>query len=238
MPLSPEQEWTLVACGLVAHADGVLEVGEWDEVLRLLDERVATDEVEPWIDLLSDESALRRRFDELAPPAPFMNQTILEKAWRMALADGGGTEAELAIHDEVAQKLGADPGEVAAWRRGWDERAHKRAEVVAGFAALLAGSDGVTEPMERAEYEDLLRRLPLAEGRRDALEALIDAPPEKEALIGATLGLEPEDRGIALAALVPIVKAAGQGKIERALFLELAERVAVDRDQAERLLER
>jgi tellurite resistance protein len=238
MPLSPEQEWTLVACGLVAHADGVLEIGEWDEVLWLLDERVATDEVEPWIDLLSDEKALRRRFEELQPPAPFLTETILEKAWRMALADGGGTEAELSIHDEIAAKLGADAAEVQAWRETWDRRAHARAEVVAGFAALLAGSDGVTEPMERAEYEDLLRRLPLAEGRKTAMETLIDAPPDKEALIGATLALQPEDRGITLAGLVPIVKAAGQGRIERALFLELADRVAVDRTQAERLLER
>lgn len=238
MPLSPEQEWTLVACGLVAHADGVLEVGEWDEVLWLLDERVATDEVEPWIDLLSDEKALRRRFDELAAPAPMLCEGILEKAWRMALADGNGTEAEQTIHDEIASKLGVDDGEVSAWRSAWNDRAHRRAEVVAGFAALMAGSDGVTEPMERAEYDDLVRRLPLADGRLDAVSGLIDAPPDKEALIGATLSLSPEDRGIALAALVPIVKAAGQGKIERALFLELADRVAVDRAQAERLLER
>lgn len=238
MPLSPEQEWTLVACGLVAHADGVLEVGEWDEVLWLLDERVASDEVETWIDLLSDEKALRRRFEGLGPPAPMLGEAILEKAWRMALADGNGTEAELAIHDEIAAKLGIDGGELATWRDAWNERAHRRAEVVAGFAALMAGSDGVTEPMERAEYDDLVRRLPLAEGRQGAVSGLIDAPPDKEALIGATLSLSPEDRGIALAALVPIVKASGQGEVERALFLELADRVAVDRAQAERLLER
>jgi len=35
MPLSPEQEWTLAACGLVAHADGILEAGEWDRVLAV-----------------------------------------------------------------------------------------------------------------------------------------------------------------------------------------------------------
>lgn len=206
MPLSPEQEWTLVACGLIAHADGVLEVGEWDEVLWLLDERVGADEVGAWVDLLSDHTALSRRFEELAPPAPFLTEGILEKAWRMALADGSGTDTEREIHDEIATKLGADPAEVKAWRETWDGRAQRRAAIVAGFAALLAGSDGVTEPMERAEYEDLLGRLPVTDERRAALRDLLDAPPDKETLIGETLALAPEDRGIALAALVPIVK--------------------------------
>jgi hypothetical protein len=32
--LTPEQEWTLVACGLIAHADDELEFGEWDQILR------------------------------------------------------------------------------------------------------------------------------------------------------------------------------------------------------------
>ena len=238
MPLSPEQEWTLVACGLVAHADGILEVGEWDEVLWLLDERVQSDEVEPWIDLLSNEAALRRRFEGLAPPPPMLTESILEKAWRMALADGTGTDTEREIHDEIAKKLGADLDEVEGWRAAWEERARRRAEVVAGFAALVANSDGATEPMERAEFEDLLVRLPLPQDRRDLLRGLLDDPPEKESLIGQTLALDPEDRGIALAALVPVVKAAGFGKAERELFLELADRVAIDRPHAERLLER
>ena len=60
MPLSPEQEWTIVACGLVAHADGILEVGEWDQVLYLLDERLDNEESQAWLELLAERRARRR----------------------------------------------------------------------------------------------------------------------------------------------------------------------------------
>ena len=56
--LTPEQEWTLVACGLIAHADDELEFGEWDQILRLIDAAVDDEEMQPWLDLLGDRPAL------------------------------------------------------------------------------------------------------------------------------------------------------------------------------------
>lgn len=238
MPLSPEQEWTLVACGLVAHADGILQADEWDQVLWMLDERIDGGEAAAWVGRLADYDALRTRLGELPPPAQLFTETILEKAWRMALADGEVSDTERTVHDEVAKLLGAADGELSTWRDTWLSRAQRRGEIVAGFAAVLANSDGVTEPMERQQYSQLLDRLPLAEGRRGQLDGWLDAPPDLEALIGQTLGLQPEDRGLALMALVPVVKASGTGQIERELFLELAERVAIDPAQAERWLDR
>ncbi len=238
MPLSPEQEWTLVACGLVAHADGILQADEWDQVLWMLDERLGASEATEWVGRLADHGSLRARLSQLAPPAPLFIETILEKAWRMALADGEASEAECEVHDELAEILGATADELAQWRETWLSRAQQRGEIVAGFAAVLAGSDGVTEPMERQQYVELLDRLPLAQGRRATLDGWLDSPPDLEALIGRTLGLAPEDRGIALMAIVPVVKAAGVGEVERELFLDLAERVAIDPAQAERWLDR
>jgi tellurite resistance protein len=238
VPLSPEQEWTLTACGLVAHADGILEAGEWDQVLWMLDERLGAAEATEWVGWLSDEATLRARMKGMSPPAPLFTETILDKAWRMALADGEASEAERTVHDEIAGILGATPPELDAWRTQWLTRAQRRSEIVAGFAAVLAASDGVTEPMERTRYAELLDRLPLGPGRREAMETQLDAPPDIEALIGQTLGLDPEDRGLALMAIVPMVRAAGTGTVERALYLDLAERVAIDPDQAERWLER
>ena len=84
--LTPEQEWILVACGMIAHADDMLEFGEWDQILRLIDANVDAEQLQPWLDLLADRPALERRFAELEPPLPFFAEELLEHAWRMALA--------------------------------------------------------------------------------------------------------------------------------------------------------
>jgi hypothetical protein len=44
MPLTPEQEWIIAVCGLIAHADGELSPGESDHVLGMLDERLTREE--------------------------------------------------------------------------------------------------------------------------------------------------------------------------------------------------
>ncbi len=238
MSLSPEQEWTLVACGLVAHADGILEVGEWDQVLWMLDDRLSDGDAERWLDVLADRSALTAKLEALPPVPPFFAETILERAWRMALADGRGSDEEAAVHDDLARRLGVAASEAKTWREGWRARARQRAESVAAFAARLANADGVAESGERAEFADLVERLPVDDDRRPVLAALIDAPPAMDEIVGRFAALPPEERGIALLSLAPIVRSSFAGDLERELFLELAERVAVTRDEAERMLER
>ena len=238
MPLSPEQEWTLVACGLVAHADGILEVGEWDQVLYMLDDRVVGPEATAWVDLLSDRAALHERFDALVPPAPLFAEDILARAWRMALADGRGSDEEAEVLDTIAAKLGVTPQETAGLRERGLAQAQRRSEIVAGFAVIVATLDGRLDAMEAAEYESLLERLPLAPGRLDAMRALLDAPPQLDALIGQLLALPPEERTIALVSLVPLVAASSGRDEERALFVDMAERVAIDRADAEAMLQR
>ena len=95
MPLTPEQEWIIAACGLIAHADGDLSPGESDQMLAMLDERLTPDEHQRWATLLVDGPALTRAFAELPPPLPAFTEPLLEKAWTMALADGHASDAEL-----------------------------------------------------------------------------------------------------------------------------------------------
>lgn len=237
MPLSPEQEWTLVGCGLVAHADGILEVGEWDQVLFMLDERLDDDEAAKWSKVLANRAELETRLAELAPPPPLFTETILEKAWRMALADGKGSDSEAAVHDDLARRLGLDADAVKELRAAWTERAAQRAEAVAGFAAILFHLDGRTDPEERVRFEELLARLPVTESRREALLAQLDDPPELTAVTGSLTAMDPDDRGVALLSLVPVVRATG-GAAERDAFFDLAEAVAIPRDEAERMLDR
>ncbi len=228
----------MVACGLVAHADGILEVGEWDQVLYMLDDRVEGAEATEWVDLLSDAAALRERFDALQPPAPFLSEDILARAWRMALADGQGSDEELHRVHAVADRLGVPRSETATLRAKWLDQAQRRSEIVAGFAVIVATLDDRMDTMEAAEYDSLLERLPLAEGRTDAMRALLDAPPKLDELVGQLLALPTEERGIALLSLVPLVQVSSGGEAERALFVDVAERLAIPRADAEAMLSR
>ncbi|MCA9711558.1 MAG: hypothetical protein KDK70_37330 [Myxococcales bacterium] len=236
MPLSPEQEWTLAACGLMAHADGILQAGEWNRVLWMLDERIGDDDASAWVSLLADRERLSAHLDGLAPPMPFFCEAILEKAWRMALADGEGSEQETAVHDALAPRLGVDLAEAARLRAHWQAQAHARSELVAGVAAILATLDGRLEPSELAALDRLLERLPTPAARRPALRAMREQPPALDDVVGELMALEPEERRLALLELVPLVQASGGGERERALLLDVAGQLAVPTDELERRL--
>ena len=76
MALTPEQEWTLVACGMIAHADDILEVGEWDEIVRLVNTRLEDDESEHWLGVLTDRAQLEEHFAKMAPPMPIFSEQL------------------------------------------------------------------------------------------------------------------------------------------------------------------
>ena len=237
MPLSPEQEWTLLACGLMAHADGILDAEEWGQVLWMLDERIDPADAKTWVVRLGDPAALRTHAKTTPIPPPFLTEDILSKAWRMALTDGCGSDREIAVHDELAATLGETPETAAGWRQSWTEKATARAELIAGFAAIIAHADGEVTDLERQSFEALLNRLPLAEGTAGAMTNLLDEPPEMMMLVGGFAALPPEERRIAMLDLVPVVKADDHEDGPKA-FLELAEAIAVDPEEAQRMLER
>jgi hypothetical protein len=238
MPLSPEQEWTLAACGLVAHADDIVEAGEWNRVLWMLDDRIGDADASAWVELLADRERLAAHVESMPPPMPFFAEGILEKAWRMALADGEGSEQEAAIHDDLAVRMGVPADEAARLRRTWLMQAHRRSKIVAGFAAILVNLDGRLDPSEVAELDALIERLPIPAPHRPALRALRDQPPSLEWVVGELMGMEADERGIALSALVPLLRAHSHGSREHALFLEVATHVAIAPAEAQRMLER
>ncbi len=234
--LTPEQEWTLVACGLIAHADDMLEFGEWEQILRLIDATVDDAGLQPWLDMLGDRRELERRFAELAPPLPFFAEQLLEQAWQMALADGSGSEVEAEVHDRIADKLGVATERAAELRRVWTGKAGERAELVIGFAAALANVDGRMDSAEAAQFDSLLERMPVPVARRVELAALLYMPPNL-ADLGRRLAVLEEDARVAvLQEIAVLVEASSDGSRERRVFLELAELAAISRDRAERML--
>lgn len=238
MALSLEQEWTLVACGLIAYADGILEDDEWNQILYMIDGSVPAEDAQRWLGLLSEREALIEHMKSLSPPPdPDAGEHILEKSWRMAMADGRASYAEAVMHDYVAEELGVPVAQTEAWRLGWTARAGERAEMIAGFAALIAHADGHIASEEHQSYNELLERLPFTDDddRKKHLERFSE-PPDREALLQALTDLDEEDRHLALRALVPLVKAGG-GEVERALFFELSTLAELDAKAALQLLE-
>lgn len=237
MTLTPEQEWIIVACGLVAHADGELKDGECELILALLDERLSDGEHSRWLDLLGDREALRRTFAELPPPLPLFTEATLEKAWAMALADGEASPAEIAVMEEIAGQLGVSARELTGWRRQWSEQAAELAEHIAAFAAMMIHHDGVLDPDEVDQYRALLGRLPVAPERREQLaeENLAQSPTLDH--VGARLAALPRERRFAvLRAIAPLVSASSRPELGRDFFLDLAAFAAIPREQALRLL--
>jgi hypothetical protein len=237
MALTPEQEWTLVACGLMAHADEILEVGEWDHILRLVGGSVAEEDEAEWLDRLADRGALEKRFKELQPPPPVFSEQLLQQCWRVALADGSGSEIEAAVHDHIGERLGIDPDQAASWREEWTRAAGARAELVLGFAAILANADDRLDSGEAVQFESLLERMPVSVGRRVELSTKLVDPPDMEEVVMGLSDLPAQERIAALQDLAPFVNASARGEREKKAFLDLAERIAVPTAEAERLLD-
>ena len=236
MPLTPEQEWTLVACGMIAHADDVLEIGEWDEIVRLVNARLDDDESEHWLGVLTDRATLETHFADLAPPPPIFAEQLLRQAWHMALADGHGSDIEAAVHDRIAERVGVDADQAENLRQHWNQRAAARAELVVAFAAALANLDGRMDPSEAVQFDSLLERQPVPVSRRLELAELLYSPPEIDELAGRIAELEKEERESVLYDVAPIVSASHRGDREREVFFELADRAAISREAAEALL--
>ena len=237
MPLTPEQEWIIAACGLIAHADGEFSPGESDQVLVMLDEHLSAEEHARWLTLLGDHDALRVAFAELPPPLPAFTEPLLEKAWSMALADGHAGAAEIRVLERIAEDIGIDPTELAGWRRQWTEHQRELGEHIATFAALLIHHDGTIDAEEQRRFNELLARLPLSDNRRERLAHDLIARPPTLDHVGATLASLPRERRLTvLRALAPLVPASNQAALGRAFFLDLARAAAISAEQATRLL--
>jgi len=235
MSVTPVQEWVLIGCGLIAHADEIIDIGEWDEVLRLLAE-VAVEDEGAWRALLADQDALEERFASLTVPAAEHHEEILRRCWSMALVDGGDSEIETTVFERIARALGTNDRQASAWREGWTQEALRRAELTAGLAAAFANLDGQLGFNEAIHFDNLLDRLPLPMGRRLELANLLHKPPKIKPLVEALGLLSPDLRIQVLHQLVPLVNASKRGGREQLALFDLAAKVEVPRATIEGLL--
>lgn len=245
MALKLELEWTLVACGLVALADGVLKGGEASRVLDMVHEALPPAEQDEWIDLVSDRERLLAHAAQLEPPPADSHERLLRRAWSIALVDGEGSGDEARVLEQLGERLGIDRDQVVTWRKLWTSEAIESAGHVAAFAALLLHRRGAAAPepgpklapADREQFLQLLARMPLSDARRQRLHRLMDESPNIEELGHTLLWLGPERRHEVLRELAAHVRTGGHGPLGRQLFLALAARMAVSDDAARNYLD-
>jgi tellurite resistance protein len=227
MSMSPETTWALVACGLIAHADGVLDGEECGRLMAVIDEEVDGDEYSEWLAMLGDRAALEAMLDKLPPPAPERAREVLEQAWSMALVDGQRCEAEIAVLDGLARRLGVDDMQLQFWREAWVAGERDFAEVVAASAAVVLGGDAAVSPDDQPLVKDLLWVLPTDDAHRDELLATVLVPGLRDDTARKLTKLARAKRVQGLQLLAPLVHAAADTDAAHARFHALAHDVGL-----------
>ncbi len=235
--LSTEDRWTIVCCGLIAHADEVVEMGEWDAVMRMVPGVLTPEQRSEWYAILSDQERLEQVFAELEPIPEGFARELLWRSWQVALADGAGSDVEESQHDRVAARIGVEPDQVLKWRAEWTAEAASYARIAVGLAAVFVNLDGRLDFHEAVHFENLLERMPVSLADRADLSAMLMAPPKLEDIVADLKPLPLAQRRSALHELVALVRASPRAEREREEFLALAAKIDVSIEDAERLLD-
>jgi hypothetical protein len=165
MPLPLPTQWTLVACGLVAHADGTLDGEEIERLMELVDEEADGDEYARWLSIVSDPLQLAQLSETLASPPAESHRDLLEQAWMMSVIDGHRTEAELRVLEGLAERFGVEAVQLEFWRDAWAQSERELADALAVTLAIVLAPQRDDE----ATLRETIARVPAALEERDRL---------------------------------------------------------------------
>lgn len=218
MPVSPETQWVLVACGLIAHADGEIDGNEAERLMAMVDEKIPADDYADWLGWIGDRAKLEEFYATLPDPPPEQHRNLLEEAWTMAMVDGSRNTDELLVLARLADRLGVEPMQLEFWREAWTqaEREFALLTVQAGAWSLAGG-----EPLFEADHSpflDLVERVPTSHEERDQLRSLAQAPSFDRAALGRELAAMAKPKRVRLFKLVgPLIRdaAAPDAALER-----------------------
>lgn len=222
MAVTPETEWILVACGLIAHADGVLDGNEAERLMAMIDDRIGEDDYPEWLSVISNKDELEARYAALPDPPPEQHRSVLEEAWSMALVDGERNTEELLVLTKIAERLGVDPIQLEFWRAAWTRNEQEFANAVADLAAQVLGGGEPLYEDDLSPFLDLVERLPTSQAERERLGGLATAPPNDREALGRALAALPRSRRIQAFGLVAsLVGSSVDAEQARARFVEV-----------------
>lgn len=170
MALSLTTQWTLVASGLMAHADHVLAGEECERLMALVDEEVDGDAYAEWMAVVSDPARLSTLLASLAAPPAISHRQILEDAWLMAVVDGERCNAEIEALRRIAERLQVETAELDAWREAWTAAQHAQAEAAMAALAHVLG-DAASRATDEGVVEAFVHELPTTHDHRAQLLA-------------------------------------------------------------------
>lgn len=233
MALSLTSQWQLVACGLVAHADGILDGEECDRLMAMVDEQVDGDEYSSWLTAVANRDRLLEILDGLAPPPPESHRNILEQAWHMSIVDGERCDAEEAVIAELAQRLGVEPMQLDFWRDAWTAAEREAAASIAIGLGWVLGGVAHDDP---ARVRNVVMGLPTTDDHREALVELATQGSDRDDVVRRLSTLTRRKRRWALACMAPAVSGASNEVDAQRRFVELAAELGTGASEADALL--
>ena len=235
---NPQTEWTIVVCGLIAHADGVLDGEECERLLAFIDDEMDADSYSDWLALVGDKAGLEAKLAELPPPPADQHRELLEQAWSMAMVDGERCEEEVEQLKEIALAIGVEPMQLEFWREAWTQTEHEFAEATAAGAAAVLAGNGPLFPDDREGFAELLRVLPTTNDHREELKAATAVGGDVVTVGLRLTGMNRKVRKRAMMMIAPLVVAAAQKEDARSRFVELAVGSGLTATEADRILKR
>lgn len=223
MPVSPETQWVLVACGLIAHADGEIDGNEAERLMAMVDEKIPADDYADWLGWIGDRAKLDELYASLPDPPPEQHRNLLEEAWTMAMVDGTRNTDELVVLAKLAERLGVEPMQLEFWREAWTTAEREFATHGAQLALWsLAGGEALFED-DHSPYLDLIERLPTSVEERERLRALAEHPAIDRGELARGLAALAKPKRIRLFKLIgPLVRDAAATEEALTRFRELA----------------
>jgi tellurite resistance protein len=229
-------KWQLVACGLVAHADDVLDGEECDRLMAMVDEEVDGDEYSSWLTAVGDRERLRAIMSELPPPPADSHRAILEQAWNMSIVDGERCEAESAVLEELAARLGVEPMQLEFWRDAWAAAEHDAAQWIAAALGWVLGGGKACAPEDGTRIRLVVTTLPTADAHREALVGVASDAQSRDDVIRRLSKLSRRKRRWALSRMAPAVSSTDDGGDAQRRYIELAAELGIAASTADALL--
>jgi uncharacterized tellurite resistance protein B-like protein len=220
MAVSLETQWILVACGLIAHADGVLDGNEAERLMAMLDDRIPEDDYPDWLAAIGDRAQLEARYAALPNPPPEQHRVLLEEAYIMAMVDGERNVEELVVLTRIAERLGVEPVQLEFWRAAWTRNEQEFTNAVTTLAAWVLGGGEPLFEEDLSPFLNLIQRLPTSQDERERLAKFATTPPTDAGELGRTLAAMPRSRRVQSFGLVaPLVQSCVEVEQARTRFI-------------------
>ena len=227
----------MVACGVMAHADGVLDGEECDLLLAMVEGEADADEYGAWLSTISDRARLEEMLTMLPTPPEAAHREILETAWTVAVADGERTAPEEEALARIAARLGIESVQLEFWREAWTEGQHTTAELLTDAACVVLGGNAPLDAANRAIVRSFTRTVPTTADHREVLLAGT-AIPKQLADVGRRLRAVPKrKRKWAIKALASLPSQAPRREDAQRRLVELGAEAGLSAAVVDSLLE-